>query len=69
MDKLEKLKSLIIDNYFSYLRKLERGHPYKHYNHIRNAMFAVRYVEDLELSKADANKIIDRVIIQLTMKQ
>lgn len=68
MDKIEKIKSLLILDYFSYLRKLQKGYTFEHYEDTKNNMIMLSFIEKTSPNDSYRDIIIDKIINNLTRK-
>lgn len=63
MDKLEKVKCILIAEYFEYLSKLQQGYPMNDKG-LKREMIKVNFVSNFDLPQWQEDVILDSIRIQ-----
>lgn len=70
IDKLLKsIKNKIASRYSSLVVKMQVGYPTGNYDILKEAIYAVEYVESYNISDAEKIRILDYYILQLTYEK
>lgn len=69
MDKIIKVKLLLLTQYFSYLRKIQRGYPVNGYAFIKESMAKVEWVSTGAIQQWQKDAILDSILNRLILTE